>query len=266
MLNVVLSEFTYPTFMAYFDTAAYLNAQFLSDWSNERVLFPLKMFHEVFSTLPGSLRILDYGTGPTIMTIISAATRASGIVLSDYSEENRESLRSWLRNDANAFNWSPLFDYVIQRLEGNDVEEARKREELVRKVVTDVIHCDIYKDPIIEKEFEKTYDVVSSSCCVNSSCSTLKVFRMNMQKLVKLVKPGGHLILFQSQGKEDEHGYFMTGGTRHPDVHVSAEYLGNLIQSFGYENVNVTSASDKDQTGCGDSSGFIFLTAVRKLS
>ena len=103
------------------------------------------MFHEVFSTLPGSLRILDYGTGPAIMTIISAATRASEIVLSDCGEENRESLRSWLRNDANAFNWSPLFDYVIQILEGKDVEEARKREELVRKVVTDVIHCDIYK-------------------------------------------------------------------------------------------------------------------------
>ena len=87
-----------------------------------------------------------------------------------------------------------------------------------------------------------------------------------MQKLVKLVNPGGHLILFQSQGKEDEHGYFMTGGTRHPAVHFSAEYLGNLIQSFGYENVNITPASDKDPTGCGYSSGFIFLTAVRKLS
>ena len=260
--------------MAYFDTEAYLNARFSNDWSYERVLFPLKMFHEVFSSIPGSLKILDYGTGPTIMTIISAANRASEIVLTDYTVENRESLRSWLRNDPNAFNWSPLFDYVIQSLEKKDVEEARIREELVRKVVTNVIHCDIYEDPILEKEFEKTYDVVSSSCCINSSCSTWKVFKMNMQKLVKLVKPGGHLILFTSQGNmnaEEENAYFMTGKTRHPAVHVSAEWLENVIQSFGFENINVASSSDKNQTSntCPTdyiASDFLFLTAVRKLS
>ena len=227
------------------------------------------MFHEFFSTLPQSLKILDYGTGPAIMTVISAAPHSSKIILSDYSPENRESLTLWLEKSDNAFNWSPLFDHVVQKLEGKSEEEARKREELVRKVVTAVIHCDIYSDPIVEKGFEGTYDVVSSSCCLNSSCSTRRDFKNNLQKLAKLVKPGGILILFQSQRNMDtdkEHGYFYTGKTRHPVVNVSAQFVGDIVRNLDYKDIRISSAFDGDNPAFldNDSRGFFFLTAVRQ--
>ena len=52
-------------------------------------------------------------------------SKASEIVLADYSKPNRDYLQKWLDGDAsNVFDWTPLFQYVVQTLEGGSEEEA----------------------------------------------------------------------------------------------------------------------------------------------
>ena len=81
----------------------------------------LRCYHEVFQSLPSGLTVLDYGTGPVIVTTISAFTKASEIVLSDYAGNNREALRQWLDRHPDAFDWSLFFRRVTLR------ERARRR-------------------------------------------------------------------------------------------------------------------------------------------
>ena len=106
-----------------FDSDSYLKTRFRSVNVGGRVLFPLEMFHREFLDLPGSLKILDYGTGPVIMNQISPATKASEIILAEYSSRNRDALRSWLHDKPGAFDWSPFFQHVVQNLE----ERASRR-------------------------------------------------------------------------------------------------------------------------------------------
>ena len=170
-----------------FDPVAYLKVRFDTvDRLYGRVEFPLKMFHEVYSSLPVSLKILSYGAGPSIADVISAASHASEIILSDYIPENREALRKWLKNKEGAFGWSHFFDYVVQRLEGRGEDEARKREKQLRTAISNIVRCNINMNPIIEEGFEGPYDVISTSCCLTCSCETREAFRVNVAKLAAL--------------------------------------------------------------------------------
>ena len=196
--------------MANFDPDLYLATRFYDVNVKERVLFPLQRFHEEFSALPGSLKILDYGTGPVMMTVISAARCASEIILSDYNQQNRESLKAWLNKDPDAFNWSPFFEHVVMKLEGKSKDEAREREFTLRKIVKDVVHCDIYASSILTEGYEGPYDVVSSSGCLDSISASRKAFNENVKKLAAYLKPGGRMMLYLSERKMDrESGVYL---------------------------------------------------------
>ena len=91
----------------------------------------LRCYHDVFRTLPQNVTVLDYGSGPTLLSTISAATKASEIVMSDYSDANLQALRLWLQRDTAAFDWSPHFSFVVKELEGKGEEEVVERQEQV---------------------------------------------------------------------------------------------------------------------------------------
>lgn len=212
-----------------FDTSAYLK-KFESWESSFRVNFPSRCYHEAFQSLPNGLRVLDYGSGPSIVSIISAAAKASEIVLSDYGEGNRKALRQWLERDPEAFDWSPTFNMVVQEYEGRSEEEARKREEQVRKVVKAVALCDLHQDPPIEEAYNSQYDVVICSMVLEVTSKTREDYKKGIAKLRKLVKPGGKLMLYTGERiSEFEKGYYMVGDAKFHDILVSSEFV---VQSF----------------------------------
>ena len=186
-----------------FDAEGYLANRCSDVNRKERVLYPLEMLHKEFSPLPNSLKILDYGTGPVIMTVILAAAKASEIVLADRSVSNRNSLRLWLNNEPGAFNWTPFFEHVVHKLEGKGMDEVARREAAVRSKVKNVVSADFHGSRIIQDGYEGDYDVVSSSCCLESSCSERETFKRNLEKLSALVKPGGRIYSAVPNGKKD---------------------------------------------------------------
>ena len=252
-----------------FDSDGYLKARFCDLSNRERVLFPLEKFHEEFSILPGSLKILDYGSGPVIMTVISAAKNASEIILSEHNPANRAALRSWLEQKPDAFNWTPIFDHVVQSLEGKSVEEARAREALVRERVTNVISCDIYSSAIVDEGYEGPYDVVTSSCCIESCCTSWETFNKHMKKLPVLLKPGGRLMLYLTErDMEKESGVYMTGSTPHGIVNVRADYVADLLKSIGFTDIKSYSCPGDPEKMYTyqdhDILGFLFVSGTKK--
>ena len=194
----------------------------------------LRCYHEAFQTIPHGVTVLDYGTGPVIMSTISAATKASEIVLSDYTGNNRIALRQWLDGERAAFDWSPHFKHVVQKLEGKNEDEVKKREELVRRLVKAVAHCDITKDPCIEPDHDKLYDVVISSLVMESTSSNYDEFRSNVAKLGKLTKPGGTVLYY---GVENKVGSYPIGDLNFPNAHVTAEFAMKAFNDAGFQEL-----------------------------
>ena len=231
-----------------FDSLRYLHLRF-SNMALDRVLFPLECLHNSFKYLPNSLKVLDYGAGPVIMSTISAAGHASKIVLSDYSDTNRDELRKWLKNDPVAFDWSPYFDHVVITLEGNDENEARAREVRMRERVKDVAFCDINADPPLETTCPGPYDVVIDSGCLTASCLTHEAFLRGFEKISKLLKPGGTLMSYASERKMEEcTGMYYIGNESHKVLNTSAEYTMNILKKQGFTDINVKICVNSDKS------------------
>jgi len=60
---------------------------------------------------------LEFGGGPIIMSLISAAPYVSEIVFSDYIESARKQVVMW--KDNNPMIKSPHFKRIVNKLEGN---------------------------------------------------------------------------------------------------------------------------------------------------
>lgn len=223
-----------------FDASAFLRRY---EWNASaptfrRVQHMLRFYHDGFQSLSSSsdLKVLDYGSGPVIVASISAATKASEIVLSDYVDKNRKILQQWLDGKSVVFDWSPHFRFVVQDLEGKSEQEVMERQELVRKLVKAVVHCDINQDPPIERGYDQLYDVVTCSLVLEDASRNHNEYASNVSKLGKLVKPGGLMLIY---GVENELGYYDIGGRKFPDVYITAESAVQTFKDAGFCNITV---------------------------
>ena len=219
----------------------YLESRYKNVPANDRVQFLLNGFHEVFQSLPYSLKVLDYGSGPVIQNCISAAAHASEIVFSDIAESNCEAVRKWLRRDPTAFNWSPHFDHVVQTLEGKGEKEAREREEMLRKVVKGVVHCDALADPPIEKGFEGPYDVLIEGGVLNPACTSFESFKKALVSLTHLLKPGGSMMMWDSlfSGMEQCTTVYDVGDKEYNCLCTEKEFVIDAVKEAGLTIVHM---------------------------
>ena len=222
-----------------FDTPTYLK-QWCVD--NERLEHYLRCFHDAVQSLPSrvGLSILDYGSGPSILTAISAATKASEIVLSDYTENNRAAVRRWLDKAPDAFDWTVPFNYVVKGLEGKTESEVAERQEQVRKVVKDVVPCDLTQDPPIEGQYySRQYDVLVVSLVIACTSVSRDNYCHNLTKLGKMVKPGGILLLYEAERSGTENGYYPVGSTNFRSTSVSSNFVTEALSDAGFDSISV---------------------------
>ena len=175
-----------------FDVNGYLMARYGDPALFDRWQFQLDKLHETFQKMeatPDSRRVLDFGCGPVIQHSISAVPYASEIVFCDISAANRDAIKKWLWNEADVFNWSPKFDYVVKTLERKGEKEARDREKRMRKIAK-VAFCDILSETPIQNGYEGPYDVIVECGCLDAACSEIQSFRRCTKVLTSLLKPG----------------------------------------------------------------------------
>lgn len=168
---------------------------------NELSEFLLQHLATFYSDLVNSgLKVLDYGCGPSLAYSISAAPKAAEIVLADYGKSNRDSLQKWLSGDiSSGFDWTPTFQYVVQTLEGGTEEEAKKREDELRRKVKAVVYCDMTKSEFIDEHYKGPYDIVMSFLCLEVAAGDDEGYKAGIAKLTSLLKAGGHLLLYCAQ-------------------------------------------------------------------
>ena len=248
-----------------FDPQAYLRSY---DAVTEFHTHPIKLVHELFhsygSTSAG-LKVLDYGAGPIVFFAISAARQASEIILSEYTEKNREALQHWLKKAPEAHDWTPFFKYVVQDLEGLGEEEVAKRQEDVRTLVT-VVKCDIYQDPPIQSGYEGPYDVILSSLCLESACTSVEDYAVAVSRLSTLLKPGGKIgICFIETGGDNAPTHFyMVGTQRFVAINITESAMRSALENAGFYNITLERQLRVIPLEESDYYAMTFVTAIKK--
>ena len=226
-----------------FDTDVYLHNNFatIQEWHSD-ILKSLHQFYQsTYGTTPPSLKVLDFGAGPTIAYHVSSSLYASEIVLAEYVEENRKALRLWLDRNPQAFNWTPYFKYAVQDLERKCEGEVAERQERLRKGIKAVVSCDITKDHIIEKGNEGPYDIVFSCLCIEVACATKDDYAAAILKLSKLIKPGGKIVLIVPIPKPEvkDQDFYRVGSKRFHCLIVDEDFVKSCLKQAGFCDIEI---------------------------
>jgi hypothetical protein len=188
-----------------FNPRAYL-AQFYEGEVDPGNKALLRFYAKVYKDL-GGRSLLEFGGGPTIYSLITAAHTASWIHFCDYNDECLSEVKKWLVEDSSAFDWSHFIHYALscEKESGEELteEHIQARQRLMRQRMRQISHCDIFADDPLLGSSMGPYGIVAQTFCLDSIIQDKKEWFHLNQKLTNLVAKDGFFItvaLLQASG------------------------------------------------------------------
>ncbi|XP_045412484.1 nicotinamide N-methyltransferase [Lemur catta] len=252
------------TYLSHFNPRDYLEKyySFGSKHSAENQILRhlLKNLFKIFCLdgVKGDL-LIDIGSGPTIYQLLSACESFKEIIVSDYTDQNLQELKKWLKKEPDAFDWSPVVTYVCD-LEGNRVKGPEKEEKL-RQTVTQVLKCDVTQSQPLGAVSLQAADCLLSTLCLDAACPDLPTYRTALRNLRSLLKPGGFLVVADVL----KCSHYMIGEQRFSSLAVDREAVEAAVREAGYAIEQFEVISQNYSSTLANNEGLFFLVG-RKLS
>ncbi|XP_064646990.1 nicotinamide N-methyltransferase-like isoform X1 [Lineus longissimus] len=226
--TAILSGVDYKT---HFDTKI-----FLDNYHTKESRFYDKMsemLHELMAAaeIRDGSRLLDVGSGPSIYSVISAGSRCSDIVCSDYVTQNLDEILKWVNGDPDAHNCQRYFEYVC-KLEGKS-DDWKLRQDHIRQAIKRVVPCDVHQENPLAPLVLEPFDVISSSLCLEVACCDESSYRSAVKHVTSLLKPGGILFVVGIQGET----FYSVGNKRFKAFPLSNEIIESAYAEVGLTNL-----------------------------
>ncbi len=180
-----------------FNPRAYLNEYYrhLGEENRELLHFLDEAYARMFTELD-TARMLEFGGGPTIYQLISAAKYPVSIDFSDYLDANLNEVQAWLQDTPEKFHWDDFVRYVLYREgEATDLLAIEKRLQLIRSRVKSLIRCDAKKSDPLGSVYWSPYDIVSVNFVLESITTQMAEWSLLVDNVEALVKPQGYLLM-----------------------------------------------------------------------
>ncbi|XP_074072817.1 nicotinamide N-methyltransferase [Macrotis lagotis] len=231
---MVESNFTTKAaYLSHFNPQTYLEKYYTfgpnPSAENQILMHILRKLFKTFSSgrVKGDL-LIDIGTGPTIYQLLSACESFKEIVVSDYTDQNLEELKRWLKKDLKAFDWSPVVKYVCE-LEG-DGEKWAEKEESLRQKVKHILKCDVTQNQPLGPVSLPQADCLLTALCLDAACKDLPTYQQALKNLSSLLKPGGFLVFIDAL----KSSYYMIGDQRFFSLSLTQEAVKDAVVKAGY--------------------------------
>jgi hypothetical protein len=250
-----------------FEPSTYLSTYFSLDESAGRYkVWQLNKFYEFYSKLNSNrdlnrqLQILEFGGGPSIYSLVSAAPYAEGIVFTDYVDRNRAVAESWKNKEIHAPNYRPLIEYVVTTIEGQGMEEVEQRQQLLRDKIVAIVPCDVREDPpVAVPAGPEKYDVLSTHFCLVTACESIEMYRDGLRKLASLVRPGGYILASEAVGAS----FYMLGGVKFPDLTLDKDVIRQALVDAGFSRDICFYSLPMEKSEITDCSEYLVISASK---
>ncbi|MGE0824970.1 MAG: guanitoxin biosynthesis pre-guanitoxin forming N-methyltransferase GntF [Candidatus Binatia bacterium] len=241
-----------------FDPRAYLH-EYYADLGEENLAI-LRFYVDVFRQLPQQRIVLDVGSGPTIYSLISAATKAGEIHIAEYLEANRVEIRKWLSGDNTAFNWRPFIAQSLwfEQTGPCSAFDIRRREAAIRNRVTYITRCDLRQVPSFLGG-RQTYDVVMSNFCAESITDDFEEWRFFVANLASLVNVGGTFVMTALKNAT----CYAVGPMLFPAVSIAEIHVMQRLLELGFSRENIVIRSVPADRPSRHYEGLMLVAAVK---
>ncbi|XP_030076942.1 nicotinamide N-methyltransferase-like [Microcaecilia unicolor] len=199
-------------------------------FSDGYLQFILKNLFKTFTSdgVQGDI-LIDIGSGASIYTFLSACESFREIIATDYSDQNRQELEAWLKEEPGAFDWSTEVKLACE-LEG-DRNKWTEKEAKVRATVKHVLKCDVTKSNPLEPLVLPAADCLLSFLCLQAACTDKDSFCCVLKNISSLLKPGGYLVTGGVLGSS----VYTVGQNKFSVFPLHKEFLEKAIPESGYE-------------------------------
>lgn len=249
----------------------YVARRFSDPYDRERGIQPfyLNSLHDFYAKHShnwdsNSAKLLEFGGGPVIYSLITAAPHVASIVHSDYAENNLKQVLLWRDRAALAHNWIPYFEYVIRELEGVGTDSASRREEELRAKLRDVVRCDVTCSDVLEttKFPMESFDIISSCFCFEAVADTTTQYADFIERVSRYLKPGGYFVSLVST----EESWYLYGTKKLTHLFLTAKDIRTAYETAGLHVVDTafTDVPPNSQNILNDCKGILFIACQKK--
>ncbi|XP_072283393.1 indolethylamine N-methyltransferase-like [Pyxicephalus adspersus] len=197
-------------------------------FGDDSLKFPMTNLHYQFSSgqIVGKFMI-DISTGSFIHHLFSASTFFKDIVILRFNEKCIMELTRWLHDRTGAFDWTHASAAAVE-LEGKR-DQIQDKEMRLKASIKQILKCDFEQENITSPVVLPLADCVISAVLLDSICKNEDEYMKNLGKILKLLKPGGKLLLFGLL----EETYVTVGGERIHRFKYNEDFVKNALYKLG---------------------------------
>ncbi|KAM5163659.1 indolethylamine N-methyltransferase-like [Mantella aurantiaca] len=197
-------------------------------FGDDSLIFPMMNLHYQFSSsrVAGNT-LIDISLGSLIHHLYSASNSFQEIIVLKFSEKCIMELSRWLHDRTGAYDWTHT-SAAAAELEGNR-DQLQEKEICLKSSIKQILKCDFEEENITSPVELPLADCVTSLGILETISKKEDEYIRNLEKIVKLLKPVGQLLLFSALDAI----YFTAGEERlHVFTH-DEDFLKNALSKLG---------------------------------
>ncbi|KAM5163575.1 nicotinamide N-methyltransferase-like [Mantella aurantiaca] len=195
---------------------------------DDSLIFPIKNLHYQFSSgrVKGKF-LIDVSNCSFIHHLYSAFKSFQKIVVLKTNEKCIMELSRWLHDRTGAYDWTHT-SATAAELEGNR-DQHQEKESRLKSSIKQILKCDFEQENITSPVELPLTDCVHIARILEAISKDGDEYMRNLEKTLKLLKPGGQLLLFSVTYAT----YFTAGGERlHVFTH-DESFVKNTLSKLG---------------------------------
>lgn len=247
-----------------FEPADYLQEYYSNIDSENRSL--LRFFAKAYQDiLPDSI-MLEFSGGPSIYSMMTAATKVKEIHFSDFLSKNVKEVALWKQFRHRNFLWQDFFKEALIAEGLTPTPEAiAQRENLLSARLSNFLRCDAFEPQPLGQQYHQYYDVVAANFVAESITTSLNTWEEIVGNICSTLRPSGTLIMTAIQ----DASFYCVEGHKYPAVAVSEADVLRVLTHHGFNTQNllieripaeITNMTDPDYKGY---KGMLFVKAQR---
>ncbi|XP_068099841.1 indolethylamine N-methyltransferase-like [Hyperolius riggenbachi] len=227
-------------------------------FGDDTLKFPMTNFHYVFSSgfIKGDVMI-DISLGPLIHHLYAACDVFKNIIILKLNESCNMETSRWANTRTGAYNWNHTSAHAA-KLEGKSAQIEDKEEQL-KTAISHIVSCDFDNENVTHPVVLPLADCITSLWILDVTSKNKDDYMRNLEKMSKLLRPGGHLILVSALNIS----YFMVGADSIHCFKSDESFVKNALHKLGFVIDYCAMQKRKNTSKLTDYEAFMFITACK---
>ncbi|XP_075185221.1 indolethylamine N-methyltransferase-like [Anomaloglossus baeobatrachus] len=164
-------------------------------FGDDALRFPIECLTKMFSEghIKGDV-LIDLSVGSLVHHLYAACEFFQHLIVLKINDRCIMELKRWVDERTGAFDWGHAAKLHVD-IEGNS-DQSEDKEQKVRSALHHVMKCDLEKENMMDPIILPPADCIISAWLLDAVCKDQDDYMRHLRKFSRLLKPGGHIILF----------------------------------------------------------------------